>query len=506
MSAEASIRLSKSKFSAGVQCLKRLYLQVHQPELADEGDEEQEARLEQGQAVGSLAQNAFPGGVLVESGPDHLDGALARTTALMADSSVPAIFEATFQHSNVLVRVDILQRRRRNRWRLIEVKSSVDAKEHYLYDVAIQDHVVRKSGVDISSACLMHLNRDYRHDGQRFDTHKLFVTEDVTRRVRKLGGELPKLLRQQRRALAQREPPDIEPGPQCQYPYRCEFFDHCNPALPNHHISFLPRLGSKKQQDLLALGIELIDEIPDDFPLTEIQQRICRSVKTGRVWTSGTLAEELSRLKCPLYFMDFETLYPAIPRHAGTRPYAHIQFQWSVHRQIEQDATLEYFEFLANDDRDPRREFTESLCEALGKRGKIIVYNAGFESQRLGELADWLPEHARRIARIQERLWDLWPFIKRHLYHPRFLGSFSIKTVLPALVPGMTYDGMEVAHGDQAGVAWHRMISSGVSAGERQQLKSALLAYCRQDTLAMVRILDRVKTLALKTRAGRRNS
>jgi len=184
------------------------------------------------------------------------------------------------------------------------------------------------------------------------------------------------------------------------------------------------------------------------------------------------------------------------------RPYSHIPFQWSVHRQLEPDAAPEHFEFLADDDRDPRREFAISLCEALGKRGPIIIYNATFESQRLQDLAGWLPEYAGAIARIQERLWDLWPFVKRHVYHPQFQGSFSLKTVLPTLVPGLSYEGMEVAHGDEAGLAWDRMIRSGVDASERQRLKSALLVYCGQDTLAMVKILDRLRTFTLRTEAS----
>ena len=190
MPAPAPIRISKSKFVAGIQCLKRLYFQVYQPELAEEADEGQEARLEQGQEVGLLAQRRFPGGVLVGF-EDGIADALANTAALMDDSSVPAIFEATFQHSNLLVRVDILQRRPRNRWRLIEVKSSVEVKPHYLYDVAIQHHVLSACGLDISSACLMHLNRDYRYDGEEHDLGALFTIRDQTRQIKKLDADLP---------------------------------------------------------------------------------------------------------------------------------------------------------------------------------------------------------------------------------------------------------------------------------------------------------------------------
>ena len=493
MPAPAPLRLSKSKFVAGLQCLKRLYFQVSQPELASDVDEGQQAIFDQGHEVGVLAQSAYPGGVLVENGSDDLEAALARTALLSRDPSIPAIFEATFFHFSVLVRADILQRRRRNRWRLIEVKSSVECKDHYLYDVAIQHHVLRGCGIDISSSCLMHLNREYVYGGQQHDLSRLFIIKDLTKRVAKLEEDLPKLLKAQQRALEQDAPPDIAPGAHCLHPYTCEFFDRCNPAVDEDHVSRLPKLSEARTRELLDRGITQIQQVPEDFPLTVIQDRVRSAVSTGSAWTSGNLAEELSKLKYPRYYMDFESLYPAIPRHAGMRPYRHIPFQWSVHRQAEPGAELEHFEFLADDAGDPRREFTRGLCEALGGRGPIVVYNAGFESQRLSELALWLPEFGVRIGKIQDRLWDLLAFVRQHLHHPEFHGSYSLKSVLPALVPSLTYDRMEVAHGDDAGLAWDRMIRGGLDIAERQRLRSALLKYCGQDTLAMVKVMKQLR-------------
>ena len=261
----------------------------------------------------------------------------------------------------------------------------------------------------------------------------------------------------------------------------------------------LPRLSV---EELLDQGVTLIEQIPHDFPLTEAQARMCTAVKTGRPWISNILAKELARIKYPRCFMDFETFAPAIPWHARMRPYQQIPFQWSVHRKVGPDAELEHFYFLAEDDRDPRREFLNSLTEVLGQRGPIVVYNAGFESQRLGELADYFPEHRQKIEMIQSRLWDLWPFIKTHIHHPQFHGSYSLKSVLPALVPDMTYEGMDIAHGGEARLAWDRMIRGGVDPVERRRLKTALLEYCRQDTLPMLRILERLKTLTLKAQAA----
>ena len=180
-------------------------------------------------------------------------------------------------------------------------------------------------------------------------------------------------------------------------------------------------------------------------------------------------------------------------------PYSHIPFQWSVHRQMSADGNLEHSEFLAEDEKDPRHAFLCSLSDALPKRGPIVAYNAGFESQRLSELANWMPEYAGKIAKIQARLWDLWPFVKKHVYHPQFHGSFSLKAILPALVPGFSYEGMEVSHGGGAGLAWDQMIRGDLDLGARRGLKSALLAYLRQDTLAMAKVLKVLRKGKLKS-------
>jgi predicted RecB family nuclease len=158
------------------------------------------------------------------------------------------------------------------------------------------------------------------------------------------------------------------------------------------------------------------------------------------------------------------------------------------------DAALDHFEFLAEDERDPRGDFAASLCDVLGRRGHIVVYNAGFESQRLTELARWLPDYKRRMAKIQDRLWDLWPIIRSNIYHPGFQGSFSLKAVAPALVPELTYEDMEIAHGEAAGLAWEEVIRTAFDSEERKRLRNALLAYCRQDTLALAKMVVRLRS------------
>lgn len=485
-----TIKLSKSKFVAGCQCSKRLYLQVHEPGLAAKADAASDAIIEQGREVELLARKMFTGGVEVQSAT--LDQAIRATREIIGNRDVPAIFEGAFEHNGVLVRVDVLHRRKDERWRLIEVKSTTEVKDHHLEDVAIQHWVVTRSGIDLAASCLAHVNREYTYDGGAIDAHRFFRIGNLTRRVQKLQPKLPSQLRSQFRILKMPEAPRIPAGPQCSHPITCEFFDHCNFPLPDDHILKLPRIHASEVAKLAALGVQSIHDIPENYPLTERLRRACTSVQMGKPWYSPEIEEELSRLKYPLYFADFETVNPALPRFAGMRPYDQIPFQWSVHMQPQQGAAPEHFEFLATDSSDPRKAFISRLCDVIGDGGSIVVYSQQFERQRLLDLASWLPEFSGRIKKIQQRLWDLLPVVRDHVYHPAFAGSYSLKSVLPALVPEMTYEGMAVADGLAAGLAWRTLVRGVLDRDEQSRIMKALLDYCSKDTLGMVGLVEKL--------------
>ena len=487
-----AITISKSRFLAGCQCLKRLYLQVHQPELAPATEGAVDAIITQGHEIGRLARQLFPGGIEV-SVRGGLGQAIRTTKELLANPDVPAIFEGTFEHQGVLVKTDILQRREKNHWRLVEVKSTTDLKDQHVDDVAIQTHVLSNSGLKLASSWLAHVNREYVFAGTTVEPRQFFIFRNLTQRVRNLQPEVVIRLRTQFSTLEETEPPDISPGPHCTKPMVCEFFYHCNQPLAKDHIGYLPRLHASAAEELQEMGIESITDIPADFELSEMQRRVCAAMQTGQPWFSPDLKTELESLKYPIYFMDFETVNPAIPRFSGMHPYDHLPFQWSVHVQREPGTTAEHLEFLACDNSDPRSAFISSLCEALHEEGSIVVYNGQFESQRLWELASWLPDYLERIRAIQRRLWDLLPVVRNHVYHPEFGGSFSLKAVLPALVSEMTYEGMEVPNGRAAGAAWEAMIGGSIGEAECQAKRKALLDYCGQDTLALVRLLEELR-------------
>jgi predicted RecB family nuclease len=490
------MRLSKSKFVAGCQCLKRLYWQVHEPELAAEPDAADNAIMEQGREVGLLARQMFPSGVEARS-DRGLDEAIRVTRELVANPEISAIYEGVFEDAGVLVRVDVLHRRRDRRWRLIEVKSSTSKKEEHLDDVAIQYRVLSRSGLDVGSCCLAHVDRNYVFSGGSVDPWRFFRIRNVTRQVAKLQPKLTFQLRAAFTVLSMPTAPDIKPGKHCTHPVTCEFYDRCNSPLPDDHIGYLPRLHASAEEALEELGIESIHDIPDDFPLSERQRLACTSVQTREPWFNPELGVALESLRYPLYFMDFESVNPAVPRFSGMRPYDQLPFQFSVHVLRERGVEPEHHEFLAIGASDPRHEFTATLCSVLGDSGSIAVYNAQFEAQRLSELAVHLPEFVERIGQIKSRLWDLLHVVRNNVYHPKFAGSYSLKNVLPALVPEMSYAGMQVADGQAAGLAWEALVRGNVdgSDGDGDKLKRALLDYCGQDTLALVKLLDKLQNI-----------
>lgn len=335
------MKISKSKFIAGVQCLKRLYLLVHSRELAAQPDGSDQAIIEQGREVGLLARQLFPGGVEVD-GSGGLKAAICATRELVNNPDVPAIFEAAFDSNDVVVKTDILQRRKENLWRLVEVKSTTDLKDHHSEDVAIQSYVLSLSGLKLASVWLAHVNRSYVLTGATVDPHQFFLFRNLTTRTQNLQPELKLRLREQFRILAASKPPDIPTGTHCINPVVCEFFHHCNHPRPDDYIGCLPRLNASAIEQLEKMGIESVHDIPADFELSNFQRRACTAIQTGQPLFSEDLKTEFESLRYPLHFMDFETVNPAIPRFPGMRPYSHLPFQWSVHiqREGERRATL----------------------------------------------------------------------------------------------------------------------------------------------------------------------
>lgn len=488
-----TLRLSKSKFLSGLQCHKRLYLEIHHPHLATPPDAGTQAMLDMGTEIGELARQRFPGGRLVAAGYRQTDAALAETALLIDDLTVPAIFEGAFLADGTLIRVDILERvitnDARPAWRLIEVKSSTKVKDVHLDDLAIQSHVLLGAGLSVAGVGLMHINTSYTYTGGTIDLARLFVIEDLSEAVMGRRAAVPQLVSAMHALVREPQSPPIEPGRQCHQPYECPFWAHCTREKPARWIYYLP--GSKQVVGQLeAAGITTIDEIPNETKLTAVQ----RKVKDNVEWVSSKLGYSLKSIVYPVHHLDFETVMLAVPRYPGTRPYQALPVQWSNHIEQE-DGDLRHEEFLHVDASDPRQVLAEALMASLGNSGSVCVYSP-YERSIIEQLADMLPSYRQALMAIVKRLWDLHPIVRDHYYHPRFAGSYSLKEVLPALVPSLGYDDLGIKEGAQAASAYYRMVFIETDWIERAKIQESLLAYCKRDTLAMVELRRALKEKA----------
>jgi predicted RecB family nuclease len=479
-------RLSKSKFVSGLQCLKRLYLEIHHPQLATPPDLSTQAILDMGTEIGAVARRRFPGGVLVAASHRRREAALTETAELIRNAAVPALFEAAFLHDGVLIRVDVLERVPSEsgepvRWRLIEVKSSTRIKDVHLDDLAIQSHVLLGAGLPLAAVCLMHINTGYVYKDGEIDLAQLFTLQDVTEAVQARRAFVPDRLAAMRSTLLRPAPPAIDPGLHCRTPYECPFWSHCTADKPPRWIYRLP--GSKHQvTQWAAQGITLIDEIPPSAALLPTQRRVKDNVE----WVSPALAGILKSVRYPVHHLDFETVMLPVPKFSSTRPYQAIPVQWSNHIERE-SGDLVHREFLHDLATEPRRRWAEALIESLGEQGSICVYSA-YERSVMEQLVEAFPEYRSAFNHIIKRLWDLFPIVRDHYYHPAFGGSYSIKSVLPAIVPSMSYDDLAIREGGQAASEYYRMVFVETDWIEQAAIKEALLRYCARDTLAMVEL------------------
>jgi len=479
--------LTKSRYLAGLQCPKRLWLQCFEP-MPHEPPAPGSVQ-DVGIRVGQAAHRLFPGGVLVEPPPWEHEAAVERTRVSMADKTVPAVFEAAFEAEGVRIRVDVLERLSRNRWGLREVKASTAVKPEHVPDVAIQAYILAQSGVSVSSVQLVHVDTEYVRGAGEIDWGNFFTRADMTDEVRGAAEDIPSILDDLTAVIKRKRMPNVEPSSHCHTPYGCEFWDRCTVDKPEDWVFYLPRVG-KKFEKLTELGIDSIAAIPDDFTLTSNQSIIRDAVRSNIAYVSDRLTDALKDTGPPAAYLDFETMNPALPLYAGTRPYQRQPFQWSLHA-VDGDGGLAHYEFLADGRADPRRDFAESLIDAVSEvDGPIIVYS-GFEKSVLNDLKAVLPRaHNRTIDTIQKRLVDLLAIVRQHVYHPGFAYSLSIKSVGPALAPHVGYDDLGiVANGLAASDAFVR-IAAGIMGPDEDaaSLRAALLRYCERDTLAMVEV------------------
>lgn len=488
--------LSKSTFIRGLQCEKSLYLYKNNYNLRDEISPQLQAIFNQGTNVGVLAQDLFPEGI--DASPSSyfkMQESVFKTKELI-ENGATIIYEATFQYNGVIAALDILVKEKGG-WKAYEVKSSTSVSDTYINDATIQYYVITNSGIDLKDISIVHINNQYVKNG-KIDVKELFTTVSVYDEVQELIKSIPNQINHFKTVIKANSTPKIDIGEYCSTPYNCDFKGLCWKHIPKYSIFNISRLKSDKKFDLYNQGIISFDQIDlDNISLNENQMMQVTSELENKTYINkGKINEILNELNYPIYYLDFETISSAVPIFDNSRPYQQLVFQYSLH--IEQkNGVLEHKEYLAeaNPNIDPRDNFVKQLIQDCGTSGDVLVYNIGFERGRLKNLILLYPEYQNEIQSIIGRLKDLMiPFQQKWYYSPEMKGSYSIKYVLPALVPELSYQNLEIKEGDTASSTFAQMVS-GEFNGDIAKTRIDLLEYCKLDTFAMVKILEKLKNV-----------
>ncbi len=469
-----------------------MWLEIHRPELRQDSAASQ-AIFRTGHQVGDLARQIFDPsgqGVLVDLQADGFRTAIDKTVALISGDK--PVFEAGFSANGAMAFCDVMlpSGDDARTWRMIEVKASTSVKPYYEDDVAIQSFVARSAGVNLSAVSLAHIDSSWIYPGGE-DYSGLLVEKDLTARAFGRGEEVRGWINDAQEVASQPSPPEISTGAHCAKPFACGFLPHCSEHAKTveYPVNWLPRLqGKAVKQYISANNVVDMRQVPRDM-LNALQRRVLDHTVSGECYfdEAGALAD-MAQYTLPALFLDFETVSFGVPIWAGTRPFQALTFQFSVHA-LSADGSLSHSEFLDTSGNDPREAFALSLLAACRPAGPVFVYNAGFEGARIRELAVAFPDLQADLLAIKNRLVDLHPVAVRHFYHPSQQGSWSIKKLLPAIAPNLGYESLNgVQNGDMAMDAYLEALDPATDADRRDGIRRELLAYCKLDTLAMVRI------------------
>ena len=487
-----TFRLSKSTYCDAIQCNKILWLDKNKPNVACEEDNED--RIETGQEVGEFAKRLF--GEYKDISYDLGLAQMIIKTGEYIESGVEIITEASFAYKNCFCSVDILKNSN-GKLDIYEVKSGTKETDRYINDLAYQYYVLKNSGYIINSANLVYINNKYIRKGE-LELEKLFIIDDITATIMEKQIEVKEKIESINEYMKQDDEPILDINPACGKPNDCRYWGYCSKHLPPNNVFDVSglHLGPKYEfysnsvvtfSDLSTCDInpKYLEQI--DFELNNRKPKIDKE----------EIKAFLNKLYYPLYFLDFESYQQVIPLWDGVKPYLQIPFQYSLHYIEEEGGEIKHKEFLAESpDIDAREDIAKRLVEDIPSNACVLAYNMAFEKEHIiKKLADSYKYLEKDLMQIYDNIEDLIePFKKRHYYVKEMKGRSTIKLVLPALFPDdpeLDYHNLSGIHQGAEAMSAFRSISKKTKE-EQDKIRKELLAYCKLDTYAMVKIWQKL--------------
>jgi Domain of unknown function(DUF2779) len=478
--------LTKTHFVLGQRCQKALHFNIFSPELASQSSNLELKLRHEGIEVGKYARSLYPDGILIDS--EDVEVVLKETQKNIREGAL-TLFEAAFRFDDVIIRTDILTRQSINDpWKLYEVKATTyksndeARKEEFRQDIAIQVWVLQQSGIILEGTYLMHLNSECIYP----NLSSLFISKDYFPEIISLLSEMPMQLEKLKTVLQNQVLPNVSIGPHCEQSEGCSFRDTCWNHIPKPSVFDIPncRQRWKHFEDGRVAACQLSKS---DFQ-SSTHLRVLKCYQENQPFFDKQLARKiLQQWEYPLSYFDIEAIAYPIPRYPNSRPYQNLPFQFSCHIQRDENSELEHYEFLHDENNDPRLAFIQKMLEVIPQSGSIVVYHQTYEISRFKELARDFPDYAQAINDLIPRVVDLKKVIMDTVYYPGFLGSFSIKKVAPVLLGEKTnYHHLEVGDGIDAMLSYQKILNLGSYDSRKWEIKKSLLEYCKQDTLLMV--------------------
>ena len=342
------------------------------------------------------------------------------------------------------------------------------------------------------------VNNEYIFDGV-LNIQELFKITDISESVFFESATIKTNLNVAEMILKSEEEPPIDLSAACNNPYRCSFWKYCAKEIPTPSVFDLYRMSFSKKIDYYKKGKIRYEDLINEPKITndkQLRQMSFYLKEQGTYIDKAGIGAFLDTLSYPIYFLDFETVQPVIPEYIGTKPYAQIPFQYSLHYIEKKDGELKHKEFLAESGTDPRRALAERLCEDIPMNVCVTAYNKAFECTRIKELAEAFPDLADHLFNIESNIKDLLvPFQSGYYYNKAMGGSFSIKSVLPAIFPddpALNYHNLEQIHNGGEAMSIFPKIKD-MTPEDAATTRHNLLRYCELDTYAMVKVWEKLQ-------------